>query len=511
MRFWNRGADRHTTIRAGLPAAVRREAGPTPYRLHCGYARSRSCTLTRGADREPAAPLVRCVQVYAPATTPPPPTTAAFASDIDNRVLRAFCVINHVEESLDASGKQLYETPLVYGGLGMRPLAEHRAAAFIGGWMQVLAHVRANHGPTLPGFDAGWNGLPVHSYHRDYTDALEQLDSQLGQGGAAYSITGLSLQDLLGKEAPKTQKELSRAVAAQKYTQWRATLDEKGRAAGVLAGASAEGRRTLASEFLTSTPSTRLQTIPDNNYRILIKMRLGLPVTLHGDMCKVRTTSNPRPCNKPLAAMADHAFACAKTARQTTHDSVADLNASYHHEAGNRAWREAAVPEASLTQKNKLIRADVLIRRGPIDPAECTEVKLRHPWKSNGDLTISSADQWDGYLRAEEQAITGKYSPVRVCPWVFTTLGRPGEQFCTDLRRLARERLGRADAQRAVSRESLRQLLLRRWRAQISCTIAIGVSNTVLDAIEGAIAGRDVTVPRETRLYDLQTYRFTGY
>ncbi len=132
-------------------------------------------------------------------------------------------------------------------------------------------------------------------------------------------------------------------------------------------------------------------------------------------------------------------------------------------------------------------------------------------FKSDGELKISSADHWDNYLHAEEQAITRKYSPVRVRPWVFTTLGRPGEQFCTDLRRLARERLGRADARRAVSRESLRQLLLRRWRAQISCTIANGVSNTVLEAIEGTAAGRDVTAPRETRLYDLQSYRFTGY
>ncbi len=209
--------------------------------------------------------------------------------------------------------------------------------------------------------------------------------------------------------------------------------------------------------------------------------------------------------------MADHAFACAKTARQTTHDSIADLNAQYHHEAGNRAWREASVPEANLTQKNKPIRADVLVRRGPVDPAECTEVKLRHVFKTGGELQISSADDWDSYLLAEEQGITRKYSPVRVRPWVFTTLGRPGEQFSTDIRRLARERLGRADVRRVVSRESLRQLLLRRWRAQISCTIAIGVSNTVLDAIEGTAAGRDVTAPRETRLYDLQAYRFTGY
>jgi hypothetical protein len=437
--------------------------------------------------------------------------TNAFATDIDDRVRRAFCVINHVEESLDDCGRKLYETPLAYGGLGMRPLAEHRAAAFIGGWMQVMSHVRTYHGRTITGFDAGWCGPPVHRFHREFRDAVDELDGQLGQSGSTYSVLGLSLQDILHKETPKIQKELSRAVAAHRHLQWKATLDDKGRAAGVLAGASAEGRRPLASEFLTCAPCTRTQTIPDVNYQILIKLRLALPVTIHGEQCKVRTQDNPRQCNKPLTAAADHAFACAKAARQTTHDNVADLNAQYHHEAGNRAWREAAVPEATKTSKDKPIRADVLVRRGPIDPAECTEVKLRHPFKSDGALQISSANNWDNYLLAEEHAITRKYSPVRVRPWVFSTLGRPGEQFCTDLRRLARERLGRRDAQRAVSRDSLRQLLLRRWRAQISCTIATGMSNTILDAIEGTAAGRDVTLPRETHLYDLQTYRFTGY
>ena len=152
----------------------------------------------------------------------------------------------------------------------MRPLAEHRAAAFIGGWMQVMAHVRLHHGDLIPGFDAGWHGQPVHRFHGEYQDALDELDGQLGHSGATYSITSLNIQELLHKETPKVQKELSRAVAAHRHTQWKATLDEKGRVAGILAGASAEGRRPLASEWLTSTPSTRMQTIPDTNYIIPI-------------------------------------------------------------------------------------------------------------------------------------------------------------------------------------------------------------------------------------------------
>ena len=189
---------------------------------------------------------------------------------------------------------------------------------------------------------------------------------------------------------------------------------------------------------------------------------------------------------------------------------MADLNACYHREAGHRAWRETAVPEAKPSIKQQPIRADVLVRRGPTDPVECTEVKVRHFAHSSGGLHKPGEGAWDAYLEGEEAAIKRKYAPVRVRPWVFSTLGRPGEQFCSDLRRLARERLLRADAQMAVSRDSLRELLLRRWRAELSCTLAIGVSNTLLETLEGAATTELHSSGREP-IYSLQNCRFTGY
>ena len=103
------------------------------------------------------------------------------------------------------------------------------------------------------------------------------------------------------------------------------------------------------------------------------------------------------------------------------------LNAAFHREAGHRAWRKASVPEAYTNTKAKPIRAGVLIRRGPIDPAECSEIKLRHTWHASADLRVADASCWDAFLGAEEQAFKTKYSPARVKPWVFSTLGRPGE------------------------------------------------------------------------------------
>jgi hypothetical protein len=426
----------------------------------------------------------------------PPSVTDDFATDVDERVLAAFCKINNLEGSIDAISRRLYETPMSYGGLGMRPLRDHRAAAFVGCWLHVMAHVRSHHGDAIVHFDQGWQAAPVHKFQRDFMEANDELDRQLGERGAAMGALQLSIADVLSAERPKLQKELSRAVAAKKHSEWKDRLDPKCRAAAVLAAASAEGRRPLASEWLISAPCTKTQEIPDTNFRLLIKARLGIPVTLHGEHCRVQTSQAQ--CRHELTAHADHAFACAKAARQATHDSVADLNAAFHREAGHRAWREAAVPEARSRIKNKPIRADVLTRRGPTDPAECTEVKVRHAWTTKGDLQIANADQWDNFLASQEDAVRVKYDPIRVRPWVFSTLGRPGEQFCSDLRRLVRERLNRADARRAVSRESMRQLLLRRWRAQLSCTLAIGVSNTWLDALECTAACGEVAAPRPT-------------
>jgi hypothetical protein len=160
-------------------------------------------------------------------------------------------------------------------------------------------------------------------------------------------------------------------------------------------------------------------------------------------------------------------------------------------------------------KKQQPIRADVLVRRGPTDPAECTEVKVHHFCKSNGDLQRPGVDSWDNYLAEEEARIKQKYQPVRVRPWVFSTLGRPGEQFCFDIRRMARERLQRGDAQRVVSRESLRHVLLQRWRAELSVTLAIGVSNTLLETLEGTATTQLPCKPGA--FYDLQHNSFTGY
>ncbi len=93
-----------------------------------------------------------------------------------------------------------------------------------------------------------------------------------------------------------------------------------------------------------------------------------------------------------------------------------------------------------------------------------------------------------------------------VCLCVCVSFSRPGAEMCADLRRLARLRLGRPDVARAVSVQSVQQLLLRRWRAEVSCAPAVGDTAVYLTALEGW--DRDGSArglqPADLHLCDLQ-------
>ena len=94
----------------------------------------------------------------------------------------------------------------------------------------------------------------------------------------------------------------------------------------------------------------------------------------------------------------------------------------------------------------------------------------------------------------------------RVRPWVLTTLGRPGEGLCSDLRRLARLRLQRPDASQAVSAASVLQRLLHRWRAELSCAIVMGDTSVYLAAPHSESVGHvfQELGPADLQVYDLQ-------
>ena len=181
-------------------------------------------------------------------------------------------------------------------------------------------------------------------------------------------------------------------------------------------------------------------------------------------------------------------------ARDARHDGVADLCAAIYREAGYRSHRETEVPGVLTKQKKNPIVADVLVRARAPATWECAEVKCRHFFNGDEALSISCAKDIDAELKAVEAAVHAKYTPVRVRPWVLTSLGRPGEGLVTDLRRLARARLRLADVSDAVSLPSVMQFLLYRWRAELSCAAVMGDTEIYLDAVQDGVprAGRDV-------------------
>ena len=123
-------------------------------------------------------------------------------------------------------------------------------------------------------------------------------------------------------------------------------------------------------------------------------------------------------------------------------------------------------------------------------------------------LAFAEAAQVDGMLKAVEAEAHRHYHPVQVRPWVFTSFGRPGAEMCAHLRRLARLRLRRADVARALSVQSVLQLLLQRWRAELSCALVRGDAAVYTAALDNVrcYEGRGLE-PADLQIYDLQDPR----
>ena len=134
---------------------------------------------------------------------------------------------------------------------------------------------------------------------------------------------------------------------------------------------------------------------------------------------------------------------------------------------------------------------------------------MRHVFHGTGEMTLPDAAHVDDMLRAREQEAHRNYRPVQVRPWIFTSFGRPGAEMCADMRRLSRLRLRRPDVARAVSVQSVQQLLLRRWRAEVSCALVLGDTSIYRTAIggRGREGGTRGLAPADLHLYDLQDLR----
>ena len=75
-------------------------------------------------------------------------------------------------------------------------------------------------------------------------------------------------------------------------------------------------------------------------------------------------------------------------------------------------------------------------------------------------------------------------------PLAFETYGRWGEHAVRELRRLARRRAERADAQQAVDPTAVYRGCLRRWRQEVSVALQMG-NFAIYAACARALRGSD--------------------
>ena len=142
---------------------------------------------------------------------------------------------------------------------------------------------------------------------------------------------------------------------------------------------------------------------------------------------------------------------------------------------------------------------------------EYAEIKVRHPFNSDGEMVGSREGGVDAYLERDEASVYAHYRPKRVRPWVLSSFGRPGAALSTELRRLARLRLRKPDVARAVSLPSVLQLLLRRWRAELSCAVMLGDVSVYMAALNTDWEPCEVRAGGPPRLYELQRAAFGNH
>eukprot|EP00660_Eupelagonema_oceanica_P019213 gene19213-biopygen37779 len=208
----------------------------------------------------------------------PPRLTSGLCSDIDKRVTMAFYAINDITEQFGDIQQHLLETPLQYGGLGMRKLHDIREAAYVGGWLQCMCHLRHRFADIISNFHNGCfaGDMCTYGFHTEYRAAVDAMDAKLNTDTGIYAILGMAPADALQSEQAKAQKELSRAVLACKFTMWRDTLQSKSRTMAILNMARSEDRRPLASEWLTTTPYCAITSFSDDVYKLRIRQRLNI-------------------------------------------------------------------------------------------------------------------------------------------------------------------------------------------------------------------------------------------
>ena len=416
----------------------------------------------------------------------PPKYIRATCLHVDNLMMDAFCKLNGIA-SLEPWQRTAVTMPLSRGGCGFRALTPTCEAAFVGAWLQSAPHVSRVTGATLSS-DASDNVFSnVHEAIRD----LEEL-----YGVKALPTLGMSWHDAVTSAREKCQRDLSRAVVSSIDVRWRPTIPSLARA--VVDSASSGEGAPGAGDWLLAVPKSRATSIPDDAFVCLIKARLRCDLVPANAHCAYIIQTKKRQCASVLTGPADHAHDCCHQKVHFRHDSMKDKWCSLYRQAGFAALTEQSVPELG---PGPAVIADIRAEEGPAAPVRYADVVITHPicchrgsWCGTGPGTA---------VAREERGKLKDYLPrpggrrVLLVPLAFESYGRWGVSAARELRRLARRRAERQDAQQSVDPQAVYRGCLRRWRQEISITLQLGNFAVYSACARGLFCGSDSHLPHD--------------
>jgi len=430
----------------------------------------------------------------------PPDLTADLATQVDSLVADCFAELNNLTGTdLDACRPRLYHQ-VALGGLGLRPLAALRAAAFFGSWSQCACSVSAVLGGLAPA-TADWvtRSLPFQQRVHGAVDLLRD-----DYGLDALRLCEVSWSDFAAVERPKRQKVLSQALLDVSAQRWLATASQR-QLQTALSGSTSD-KRPGAADWLTATPTRDEVTLRDDVYRFSVRLRLGLTLADPDDRCLVFNNSTHRTCGRQVSAWVDHAPGCAKAARNIRHNWLRDWWLKVAQEAGARAATEQEVVEYA---PHVHIRCDVRATLGPGQPPTYYDVVVAHPFTTGvptgsvGSLLLAEPSA-DAAVKAAAGGKRTAYAPpaglpqVKLVPLAFDTFGRWGEDAALELRKLARMRAALPDVLRGRRSLRVQGAILSRWRTTASCLLQKGNYEVWADCVGRAAAVPDEEVGGET-------------
>jgi len=320
-------------------------------------------------------------------------------------------------------------------------------AAYLGSLLQVLHDVQqyVGHevlGPAAPPTSAT---AACAAAERAFNTTLEALGSE--------PLEAICWQAASSEPQPKQQKALTTLLHSAAESSWRSRVPDVDKAR--LTDCSTWGSGIVFRVI----PNEAAFTIPDLAARLLLRLRLGLPVVGLARWCDR--------CTAPLDQLGNHSHACPGNPG-IRHNRIRDLLHRLLSAAGFNAHKE---------QEEPLLRhrPDIRVDAGLAPVLTYLEVHVSHPTAPSANHVANALTPEAAAENAWEDKLRQDYAPLperphfRLLPALFTTYGswHPGTRRF--LQECARRVVEAAGPQPNAA--GMRQALFNRWASSLAVAI----------------------------------------